>query len=93
MTQQELAEAAETDKGYIGRLEAGTIAEPGIEVLSRLAKALRVPVRALADPRYCEDEHPTDLEVAIMMYPSLDEDAKRSLIRIFRSLEREPRAG
>ena len=40
LTQDDLAERAEIDRRYVQRIEAGT-ANPGIDVICRLRKALR----------------------------------------------------
>src|SRR3989442_5928539 len=49
LTQQALADLARGDKGYISRLEAGEIAEPGIDLVEGLFHALRVLLRPLAE--------------------------------------------
>lgn len=46
MTQERLAEAAELHENYISRLETGR-QEPGLLVLLRLARALRVKAEEL----------------------------------------------
>ena len=46
MTQEALAELASLNYKYIGRVELGK-ADPGADVLVRLARALRVPVGEL----------------------------------------------
>lgn len=94
MTQQALAAAAGTDKAYISRLEAGGIGDPGIDVLERIALALQVPIRALADPRwYREDPETPAWESQLMADDRLDETAKQALLRIIRPLlaEDEPK--
>ena len=48
MTQEALAELASLNYKYIGRIELGK-ADPGADVLVRLARALRVPVGELFD--------------------------------------------
>jgi transcriptional regulator with XRE-family HTH domain len=40
LTQERLAEMVEIDRRYVQRIEAGT-ANPGVDVLARLSKALR----------------------------------------------------
>ena len=47
LTQKELAKKARLSQGYIIRLETGTKANPSLDVLSRLAKALKVPAADL----------------------------------------------
>ncbi|MBY0515231.1 MAG: helix-turn-helix domain-containing protein [Gemmataceae bacterium] len=49
MTQRQLAEAADITFSYISRLEAGG-ASPGIDLLERLATALRADVTDLLPP-------------------------------------------
>lgn len=48
MSQERLAEAAGLNYKYIGRIELGK-ADPGADVLIRLARALSVPVGELFD--------------------------------------------
>lgn len=87
MTQQALAEAAGTDKAYISRLEAGGIGDPGIDVLERIAAALQVPLRALADPRWYKDEPEVPAwESQLIADDRLDDSAKQALLRILRPL-------
>jgi transcriptional regulator with XRE-family HTH domain len=47
MSQLELAKKSGVAQGYISALEAGTKANPGLDVLTKLAKALGVPVTEL----------------------------------------------
>lgn len=78
MTQPELAEAIGADKGYVARIETGKVAQPGREVLSRIAKALKVTMRDL-DPFYYEDERPDDPTrwvVGMRGDPTLDDSTK-----------------
>lgn len=89
LTQAQLADLAGTDKGYIGKLEAGGIAEPSVDVLLRLAEALQVDVRALADPRLYTDV--PDWKAALMAEPDLDDEAKALLVRLIeRELAKQP---
>lgn len=48
LTQERLAELVEVDRRYIQRIEAGT-ANPGIDVLARLKKALAASWTRLLD--------------------------------------------
>lgn len=84
LTQQQLAEKAGTDKGYVSRLEAGDIEEPSVDVLSRLAGALEIPVRALADPRLYDDRMP-DWEAALLADPRFTEDEKQAILTLGRA--------
>ncbi len=47
LTQTELAERAGLPQSYIARLESGQRANPSLDALTRIAKALRVPLTAL----------------------------------------------
>ena len=47
MSQLELAKKSGVAQGYITALEAGTKSNPGLDVLTKLAKALGVPVTEL----------------------------------------------
>ena len=49
MTQVELAKRAKVAQGYVSALEAGAKKDPGLAVLKRLARALRVPVTELLE--------------------------------------------
>jgi transcriptional regulator with XRE-family HTH domain len=49
MSQLDLANKAKVAQGYLSDLEAGTKKNPGLDVLKRLAKALRVPVGELLE--------------------------------------------
>jgi len=90
VTQQALAEAAGTDKAYISRLEAGGIADPGIDVLERIAAALNVSIRALADPRWYVDGVYQDplasIEAAIISEPGLSDEKKQAGLVVLRAL-------
>ncbi len=37
-------------KAYVGKIESGVIKEPGVDVLKRLAEALRIATRELSEP-------------------------------------------
>ena len=50
LTQNELAEGADMTKAYVGKMESGVIKEPGMDVLKRLAEALRIATRELSEP-------------------------------------------
>jgi transcriptional regulator with XRE-family HTH domain len=49
MTHRDLAAAAKVTPGYIARLEMGLRKNPSLDVLKRLACALRVPVTELLE--------------------------------------------
>jgi transcriptional regulator with XRE-family HTH domain len=90
LTQQALADLAGIDKSYISRLEAGEIADPGVDLVERLAQGLQVSMRQLADPRWYagESQHLPDWEAAILAVPAtcLSDDDKQAIIRFVRRL-------
>lgn len=47
LTQRDLAKKAQVTPAYIAQLEMGARKNPSLEVLQRLAKALRVPIADL----------------------------------------------
>lgn len=56
LTQDALADAAGVDRRYLGRIETGDVQEPGVDAVRRLATALGVPIRALANPGWYDEE-------------------------------------
>ena len=90
LTQQALADLAKVDKSYVSRLEAGEVAEPGLEAVERLAAALKVSMRHLADPRWYagEAEVLPDWEAAILALPAgcLSDEDKTAILRFIRVL-------
>ncbi len=47
--QEDLAKRAGVTQGYIAQLESGLKTNPSLDLLKRLAKALKVPVTALLE--------------------------------------------
>ena len=88
LTQVQLAKQLGTDASYVARLETGKIEDPGLGSLHRLADALDVPVSALVGG---ETTKASGVEKAISLYPHLNAEAKRTLLRIFRALDEEPK--
>ena len=90
LTQQALADLAGVDKGYISRLEAGEIADPGIELVERLSNALEVSLRHVADPRWYAGETKSlpDWEAAILAIPAscLSDEDKDAIVRFVRTV-------
>lgn len=56
LTQASLAEQAGLDQRYLGRIETGDVLEPGVEAVRKLAAALAVPIREIANPAWYEDD-------------------------------------
>jgi transcriptional regulator with XRE-family HTH domain len=92
MTQEQLAEAAEVDRRYLGRIETGAVLEPGAETVRKLARALEVPLRTLAEPLgWYEDEESEgpfetweQVERAILNAENLDDAQKSGLILVLK---------
>lgn len=79
-TQAQLGEKAEMTKAYVGKIESGVIQEPGREIQERLAAALEVPLRAIADPGwYKDDARITDWIPQMLADESLTDEWKRIL--------------
>lgn len=84
LNQEELADLVGIDRSYLGRIETGTVAQPGIETIERLAKGLKIGVRDLADPRYYADEPVDDWLLGLRRDPRIDSDAKELIERLVR---------
>lgn len=85
LTQVQLAKKLGTDASYVARLETGKIGSPGLESLHRIAEALELPVSALTGGEAVKD---ADV-IASITNSQLDEEAKRTLIRMYRALSKE----
>lgn len=93
ITQAHLAETAGTNDAYIARLESGAIHEPNIDTLRRIARALNVRLRDLAEPLgWYEDEESEgevfdtweQVERAILNAENLDDAQKNGLILVLK---------
>ena len=84
LTQAQLAESAGTDRGYVGKLEAGDIDEPSVDVVTRLARALEVPVRAIADPRLY-DTADESWEAVLLADTRFSDEEKQAIILLGRA--------
>lgn len=85
LTQERLAELSSVDRSYLGRIEVGEVLEPGADTVRRLASALAVPIRALAEPLgWYEDEtaRPTSIADAIAQHRGWDDETKQALLKI-----------
>lgn len=60
LTQDALAAKADVDRRYLGRIETGDVAEPGVDTVVKIAHALGVSVRAIANPGWYDDEGERD---------------------------------
>jgi len=73
-----------------GRRRSGTDRRPGIELVERLANALEVSLRHLADPRWYAGETRSlpDWEAAILALPAscLADEDKDAIVRFVRTI-------
>ena len=93
-----LADLTEVSNAYLSQIERG-MHQPSIRVLRSIAAALNVSADTLltqaglldpaADP---PEAAPTDTEAAIRNDPALTPDDRDTLIRVYRSLRKEPPA-
>lgn len=83
LTQDQLAEKSEVDRRQIGRLEAGEVLEPAAETLKRLAGALDIPIRSLAEPLgwYEGEVADGEWEARFLADPTIPDDVKMSVMR------------
>lgn len=85
LTQERLADLAGVDRSYLGKIEVGEVLEPGAETVTRLAAALKVKVRALAEPLgwYVDEaESRTSVADAIAEHNGWDDETKQALLKI-----------
>jgi len=85
LTQEGLADRADVDRRYLGRIETEDVLEPGAESVRKLAAALEVPIRALAEPLgwYLDDDSGRpSVQDAIAQHPGWDDETKQALLKI-----------
>lgn len=87
-TQHELADRAGIDRRYVGRIEASEVGNPEPETVKRLASALNVSVRAVAEPLGWYDGEDTvppreQIEQAILS-SDLSEEKKQAAMTVMR---------
>ena len=92
-----LADLTEVSNAYLSQIERG-MHQPSIRVLRSIATALNVSAdtllaqAGLLDPTDGSAEAPPATETAIRNDPALDPADKETLIRVYRSLRKEPPA-
>jgi transcriptional regulator with XRE-family HTH domain len=94
LTQEQLADKADVDRRHLGRIETGDVLEPGAETMKKLAGALNVPLRAVAEPLgwYEEESARPGWEDAIMADERLSEENRVIAVKIIKSLRDNPSA-
>jgi transcriptional regulator with XRE-family HTH domain len=85
LTQHQLAKKSGLSASWIHRVEVGEIESPGLDALRQAAKALDLPLETLTGALTHKN---AEVEKAIAN-SGLDEEAKRTLIRMFRALTKE----
>lgn len=91
LTQDQLADRSDVDRRQIGRLEAGEVLEPAAETVRRLATAMGIPIRALAEPLgwYSDEPAPADFQEAAesaIVGSDLSDEKKRAALEVIRAL-------
>lgn len=85
MSQAELARQAEVTTNYISRLEGGG-AEPGIDLVARLALALGVPVADLLPALPIQDELTVSRQQARKLFEALLQSEDRAVLLLLTQL-------
>ena len=88
-----LSEQAGISNPYLSQIERG-LRKPSAEILQQIARALRISAETLyVRAGILEERDGTnDLEGAILGAPELLEEQKQTLIRVYRSFQRENEA-
>jgi transcriptional regulator with XRE-family HTH domain len=89
-----LSDMAGISNPYLSQIERG-LRRPSAEILQQIAKALRISAETLYVRAGILDAREVggDLTGAILAEPTLTEDQKQTLLRIFLSFRRENEAG
>ena len=86
---RQLARTAGVSNPYLSQIERG-LRRPSAEILSQIAKALRISAEALYVRAGILEERPAGAVVdAILADPHLDERHKQSLLDVYRSFRRD----
>lgn len=85
-TQEELAERAEIDRRYVGRLETGEVDDPEPDTVKKLAKALEVPASYFSELLgWVPSDEATDWESAVMRDGRFTDAEKEAIITLGRA--------
>jgi transcriptional regulator with XRE-family HTH domain len=90
-----LSDLAGISNPYLSQIERG-LRKPSAEILQQIARALRISAETLYERAGLLDAHDgdtADTVAVIMRDPSLSDDAKQTLIKVYRSLRTEPPTG
>ena len=90
-----LSDLAGISNPYLSQIERG-LRKPSAEILQQIAKALRISAETLYERAGLLEAHDgdsVDTVTVILRDPSLSDDAKQTLIKVYRSLRSEPQEG
>jgi transcriptional regulator with XRE-family HTH domain len=89
-----LSELAGISNPYLSQIERG-LRKPSAEILQQIAKALRISAETLYERAGLLEAHEGDDDTlkAILRDPSLTEDAKQTLLKVYLSLRSPPEEG
>jgi len=87
-----LSDLAGISNPYLSQIERG-LRKPSAEILQQIAKALRISAETLYEQAGLLDSSAErgDTATAILRDPSLTEDARQTLLKVYESLRTEPR--
>jgi transcriptional regulator with XRE-family HTH domain len=85
MSLRRLSEIAGISNPYLSQIERG-LRNPSADILKQIAKALRISAESLYIKAgfLSSDESETDLTIAILNDPKLNEEQKKSLLNLYR---------
>jgi transcriptional regulator with XRE-family HTH domain len=90
---RQLSKLAGVSNPYLSQIERG-LRKPSAEILQQIAKGLRISAEQLyMHAGILEDRVPSDLVMAVLADPELDERQKNLLIEIYQSFRRENATG
>jgi transcriptional regulator with XRE-family HTH domain len=91
---RKLSEMAGISNPYLSQIERG-MRKPSAEILQQIARALEISSETLYVQAGILDPRDTDFDLAgdIRRDPHINEDQKKTLIRIYESFKRENTAG
>ena len=93
-----MSDLTQVSNAYLSQVERG-LHQPSLRVLRSIATALNMSADTLlaqagfldpADPEPASQESPADTEVAILNDPALTPEDRRTLLRVYHSLRKEP---
>src|SRR5258708_28908590 len=90
-----LSDLAGISNPYLSQIERG-LRKPSAEILQQIARALHISAETLYERAGLLEAHDgdnPDTVTVILRDPSLSDDARQTLIKAYRSLRSEPRAG